>query len=64
MFEAADTAGDKDGLSLEEWLALAKTKYPQISEEDVRSGFKEADGDDDGKISWKEFRAYASKVAK
>ena len=64
MFDAADTAGDKDGLSLEEWVALAKTKYPQISEDDVQSAFKETDRDEDGKISWKEFRKYAEKLVK
>ena len=64
MFDASDTTGDKDGLSLEEWVALAKLKYPQISEDDVRSGFEGADHDNDGKVSWKEFRAYAARVLK
>ena len=58
IFDAADTSEVKDGLSLEEWSAYAKEKYPLVSDAELEREFKKADTDSDGTVSLEEFKAY------
>ena len=61
MFYPSDISKD-DGLSLEEWSAMVKKKFPQVAEQDLAEEFKRADANSDGKVSLKEFKAYVQEI--
>ena len=64
MFQKADASDDNDKLSLEEWTDMMKEKFPGVSESDIKMEYEEADKNSNGKVGFKEFKAYVKKVMK
>ena len=64
MFQTADASGGGDGLSIEEWTDMVKERFPGVSESDIKMEYQEADKNSNGKVTFKEFRAYMKKLIK